>query len=84
VEEGENGYTFDPYDPEQLATQMSEIAHGRIDRDRFGTASANRIQDWTPDAFACGLRNAVQAAMNAGTPSRSFVDDLLIRGLIYR
>jgi len=84
VANGENGYTFDPYDTEKLATCMEAVAYGGGDRDEFGTESAERIQNWAPEAFGKGVQRAVESALDVGVPSASLIDDLLIRALIRR
>lgn len=84
VAEGENGYTFDPYDTEQLATYMTTLAHGGVDRAAFGARSAGRIQNWAPEAFGRGLQQAAASALDAGATSASCIDDLLIRALLRR
>jgi glycosyltransferase involved in cell wall biosynthesis len=84
VADGENGYTFDPYDIEELATYMETVAHGTVAQDALGAKSAERIQNWAPEAFGHGLQQAVKSALEAGVPSASLIDDLLIRVLIHR
>jgi glycosyltransferase involved in cell wall biosynthesis len=84
VEEGRNGYTFDPYEPSSLADRMYQVAHGSVDLQAMGTASRSIISQWGPDRFAQGLRRAVAAALDAGPPSSSIFDRLLLKGLMYR
>jgi len=84
VEEGRNGFTFDPYDPAALAELMERVAHGDVDREEMGAASQEIIGDWGPERFATGLRQAAEAALRAGPPDASLVDRLLIKALMYR
>jgi len=84
VTEGENGYTFDPYDVPALAEYLRKFAQSPEDRQKMGEESAERIKDYAPAAFGSGLHHAAEAAVKEGSPSLSFVDDLLIKGLIYR
>ncbi|MCS4155843.1 glycosyltransferase involved in cell wall biosynthesis [Salinibacter ruber] len=84
VDEGGNGFTFDPYDPSALARLMVRVAHGDVDRERMGAVSQDIIAEWGPERFATGLRKATEAALHAGPPSFSLSDRLLTRGLMYR
>lgn len=84
VVEGETGYTFDPHDTQGLATHLYEMAHGTYDRDEMGTAGAEHIEGWSPEAFGRGLERAVDAALAEGPPAPSLIDEVLVRGLIYR
>jgi glycosyltransferase involved in cell wall biosynthesis len=84
VEEGRNGFTFDPYDPSALAGLLERVAHGDVNREEMGRASQEIIGNWGPERFATGLRKAAEVALEAGPPSPSIVDRLLIKALMYR
>ena len=57
VQEGVNGFTFDPYNVEQLAQLMLKIsAFQTFSLSTFGAASRRIIADWGPERFASGLR----------------------------
>ncbi|MCS4047506.1 glycosyltransferase involved in cell wall biosynthesis [Salinibacter ruber] len=84
VDEGRNGFTFDPYDPSDLAGYMHRIAHRDVDREKMGVTSRDIITNWGPERFATGLREAAETALHAGPPSRSLFDRLLTWGLMYR
>jgi glycosyltransferase involved in cell wall biosynthesis len=62
VQEGVNGYTFDPRDPEALARLMASMSSGRLDLKAMGAASLSIIARWTPQVFAENLLKAVDAA----------------------
>jgi glycosyltransferase involved in cell wall biosynthesis len=59
VREGVNGFTFDPYDVEGLATLMAKMSSGDIDLKAMGEASRRIIGDWTPEVFAQNLFRAI-------------------------
>ncbi len=84
VDEGRNGFTFDPYELSDLADHMYRIAHCNVDREKMGATSQDIIADWDPERFATGLRKAAETALHAGPPSVSLFDRLLTRGLMYR
>jgi len=84
VEDGRNGFTFDPHDPSALAGLMARVAHGDVNRMDMGAASQDIIENWGPERFATGLKKAAEAALQAGPPSSSLIDRLLINALMYR
>jgi glycosyltransferase involved in cell wall biosynthesis len=79
VEEGRNGFTFDPYDVDALADCMLRMADPATDRAAMGQASREIIARWSPEFFAENLQKAAEAALNA--PKRRF--GLLDRALLW-
>jgi len=66
VEEGRNGYLFDPFDVHDMADAMRRIsAMSDEERGAIGRRSEEIIADWDPQRFARGLWQAVQAARSA-------------------
>lgn len=84
VEEGENGYTIEPYDPSDLADRMLQLAHGSQDLARMGRKSRERIDQWRPERFADGLQSAAQTALDKQGETASLLDRLIITALAYR
>jgi glycosyltransferase involved in cell wall biosynthesis len=84
VKDGRNGFTFDPHDPSALVGLMARVAHGDVNRADMGAASQEIIERWGPERFATGLKKAAEAALQAGPPSSSLLDRLLINALMYR
>jgi glycosyltransferase involved in cell wall biosynthesis len=84
VEDGVNGFTFDPFDEDRLATLMARMAADRCDRQAMGEAGRGRIGKWGPEAFAEGLKKAASYAL--GVPRRPLqrVDAALLRILARR
>lgn len=62
VQEGVNGFSFDPRDLEALARLMGDMASGRLHLKGMGAASRRIIACWTPQVFAANLLKAVDAA----------------------
>ena len=60
VRDGENGYRFDSRDTEDLADKMHRLATS-ADLARMGQRSQEVIAAWSPQRFAEGLWEAVQA-----------------------
>ena len=84
VQEGVNGFTFDPLDVEELARLMHRVAHGAVDRAAMGAASRRIIADWGPERFAKGLKAAVDCALAQPRRPISALDRALLRALIRR
>ncbi|WP_409560782.1 glycosyltransferase [Hyphomicrobium sp. MC8b] len=64
VENGVNGFTFDPHDADGLAALMRTIATD-CDRQAMGRASLRSIARWDVERFASGLSEAAQMAMQS-------------------
>ena len=85
VQEGINGFTFDPYNVEQLAELMFKIsAFQPVGLSAFGLASQRIISDWRPERFAQGLKAAAEKALAVGPPKANWFDRLLLRALLLR
>jgi 1,2-diacylglycerol 3-alpha-glucosyltransferase len=85
VQDGCNGFVFDPYDPERLARLMLRVsAMETHERRRMGDASREIIANWGPERFAQGLREAMKCAMSAAPGRATLLDRLLLRLLWFR
>jgi len=85
VNEGINGFTFDPRDVEQLAELMrcmAEMEPAR--RAEMGLISRQQIAAWGPDRFAVGLQDAVQTAFRFPLRRPTLLDRFLLRALACR
>jgi 1,2-diacylglycerol 3-alpha-glucosyltransferase len=83
VEDGSNGFSFDPYDVEQIARRMLALSHMPAGRRReLAENSRRRIDQWGPGAFAAGMRQAVEVALRRPAPKASLWDKLLLRLLL--
>jgi len=84
VQEGKNGFTFDPFDVEQLAQLMLKISGFRFPVSDFGAASRRIISAWGPERFAQGLKAAAEKAVAVGAKNAGCFDRLLLQGLLLR
>lgn len=84
VEEGVNGWTFDPTNASQLAALMRKVAAPEFPLRQFGAASRQRIAGWGLDRFAGGLRDAAECARAAGPKRASLLDRSLLALLLRR
>lgn len=85
VEDGVNGFSFDPYDIEQIAGRMLELNLMPVWwRLELAESSRRRIDQWGPGAFAAGMYKAVEIALRRPAPKASLADNLLLRFLVNR
>jgi glycosyltransferase involved in cell wall biosynthesis len=81
VKEGENGWTFDPTNEEQIADLMLRIASDETRREEMGLKSREIIAKWGPDRFASGVKSAVEAALAAPRKKAGLLDRLILKVL---
>ena len=60
VKEGVNGFSFDPYDTNQLYTLMENMAEGIYDLKTMGQASLDIISNYTPEKAALVIRKTIE------------------------
>ncbi len=84
VQEGHNGFTFDPYDVELLARLMHRLTLTPKHRlDQLGTNSSEAIKNWGLARFEEGLSHAVQKAVEVGPRQASWLRRLLLASLVW-
>ena len=83
VHHGHNGYLFDPYNVQQLADLMLKISSGSCNLDDFGKVSQSIISHCSPEAFANGLRQAVDSAVYSSQSRANLFDRFLLRFIWY-
>ncbi len=81
---GDNGFTFDPYDTDELADLLCCVAQGGVDLEAMGVESRRIIRDWSPQTFADRLGAAAQQAAQGPTPSLAWADTILLRSLVQK
>lgn len=79
VEEGRNGFIFDPLDVDALARLLLKIASDDCDRASMGQASREIIGHWSPETFGEGLVKAAECALTAPPARLNWLD----RGLLW-
>ena len=94
VQEGVNGFTFDPYNVEQLADLMLRVAGmerggGATETPKhrlakMGAASQRIISAWGPERFALGLKSAVEMAMEVGPKRATLLQRTILKILLNR
>lgn len=71
VEEGHNGYLFDPFDEQSIAASLSRLIGLDDDRRReMGGQSKRIVARWGPDRFAEGMLEAIGRADSMGNTAR--------------
>lgn len=83
VQDGINGYVFDPADTARLATLLDEIAT-TPKRQAMGDASLRIIRDWDLDRFSSGMIQAAAAAYSLRSRRRPTAAVALAASLSYR
>ena len=78
VKEGENGWTFDPTNEEQMADLLLRISNDEETRVRMGARSREIIAEWGPERFASGVKAAVDAALAAPKKKVGLLDRLIL------
>jgi 1,2-diacylglycerol 3-alpha-glucosyltransferase len=68
--EGINGFSFDPYKPEELTRLMLRMSSSDIDRAAMGQAALQHIQQFSPSYFADGLMQAIDYAFKSQPKSQ--------------
>jgi len=84
VHNGENGFTFDPLSPSQLADFMVRVASEEDMRRSMGAASLRIINEWGPQRFGHGLSQAANAARAHESARLAPWDRALLSTLIRR
>ena len=85
VHEGVNGFTFDPYNVEELAQLMLKISVFQpFSLSAFGEASRRIISEWGPERFASGLKAAVDKALEIGAVRPTFSQRMILKALVWK
>jgi glycosyltransferase involved in cell wall biosynthesis len=84
VREGVNGFTFDPYNVEQLAQLMLKLSTLNTQHSTLGSASREIISQWGPERFAKGLKEAVDCALSVGPVKPTLLQRMILKALLAR
>lgn len=84
VENGRNGFTFDPLDIDALARLLLNISSDDCGRVAMGQASREIIGRWTPETFGEGLVMAAEDALSAPRRRLNWLDRVLLWSLARR
>jgi glycosyltransferase involved in cell wall biosynthesis len=83
VQEGRNGFSFDPYNIEALAHLMLKISADNFPLSEFGSASRQIVETVGVSAFAEGMSGAVSRALRNPVPNYSLIDSIYISALMH-
>jgi glycosyltransferase involved in cell wall biosynthesis len=85
VQEGVNGFTFDPHNIEEMSDAMLKISTFEDVRlSAFGDASRAIISQWGPERFAAGLKEAAEKAFEVGPKRAGILNRMLLFALMRR
>ena len=79
VSENINGFTFDPFNTDEMARRMGEISAPDFPRAKFGKRSEEIVTQWGPEKFAEGLSLAMQAALAKGPVVPGWLDQTILK-----
>ena len=82
VQEGRNGFTFDPYNVGQLAELMTRISAVGFPLPEIGATGRNIIASWGLERFAAGFQGATELAVKSKQPRSGLVNRLLLKALM--
>jgi len=82
VQEGVNGFTFDPLDMEELTRLMLKVSAPGFPLPAFGAASREIISRWSARLFAENIWRAAETAI-AAPPARNIGGHLLLSSLLF-
>ena len=77
VAEGGNGFSFDPFDIDEITEKMVNVSSG-CDLQQMGQRSREIISNWTPEVFAENLWKAVKAAIELPCSKKTILDQALL------
>lgn len=63
VREGDNGYTFDPFDKDELYSIMRKIVDGKVNLKKMGEASLLIIKEFTPERAASIVAETIELVL---------------------
>lgn len=63
IQEGRNGFGFDPENIEALALLMLKVSQGEVDLTQMSQSAIEHIQQFSPNAFGHGFAQAVEYAL---------------------
>jgi 1,2-diacylglycerol 3-alpha-glucosyltransferase len=79
-----NGFTFDPYDVEGLASLMLRMSHGECDLTAMGQESRMVVSRYSLQTFAGNMLKAVEVALSLPRPQYKWIDRVLLWALMRR
>jgi 1,2-diacylglycerol 3-alpha-glucosyltransferase len=82
VADGVTGFSFDPHDPDRLADLLGHVATmNAAQRAAIGGAAQQHIQNYSLEAFAYGMMNAVSAGQRTASTTRPVVGRAILAAL---
>jgi len=84
VQDGVNGFTFDPYNVEEMAQLMFKTSAFNFPLSAFGSESQRIISNWGPDRFATGLKQAAECALRVGPIKPTLLQRMILKALFWK
>ncbi len=84
IQEGMNGFTFDPYDRSALTNLMIKLTDPQMKLKPLGEKSRKIIRSWSPKRFADGMKAASECAIINTTKRDPAIGKLVTQLMIRR
>ena len=84
VVDGVNGFTFDPYDVDQLAALLARVSSPDFPLQEYGEAASRHIAGWGLDRFAEGMKTAAAKAIEVGPKRATLIQKAILKLLTFR
>jgi 1,2-diacylglycerol 3-alpha-glucosyltransferase len=85
VQEGINGFTFDPSDQTQLASRLLKMSALSLrEREKMGRASHEIVQRFDAEEFGQGLENAANFGLSHARKPLGLIDRLVLNRVLSR
>jgi len=84
VQEGGTGFSFDPFNVEQMAELMVRCSSNSTGLSGMGIAARKLVANWGCNRFVEGLTRAVEMAIKVPLPKTPVLAPLLIKYLLTR
>jgi glycosyltransferase involved in cell wall biosynthesis len=84
VQDGVNGFTFDPNNVEELAGLMLKLSTLNSQLSTMGAASQRIISEWGPERFASGLKAAMDKALEVGPVRPTLLQRMILKAMLWR
>lgn len=81
LQDGRNGFSFDPLDIEGITIAIEKITAPDCDRTSMGKFSQKCIAEWNLDRFLAGFEEAAKTAIDTPIKKKSLVNRAILKAL---
>ncbi|OQY70094.1 MAG: hypothetical protein B6D44_16415 [Ignavibacteriales bacterium UTCHB2] len=84
IEEGVNGFSFNPEKPEELAELMINLINDNTLREKMGKESNRIIKKLAPELFASNMKLAAEVALSSSSNNLNLMSELILKIALLR